>query len=143
MNLYLQEHASQNAKKGIAQTYVIVPSTVITFIGGYYSLSSGSVDFNAMPREKHLPRYPIPVAHLGRLAVDVSVQGEKLGKRLLLDAFSRSLKIADLAGCYAIEVKALDTAASQFYVKYGFVPLTDDPLHLYITLKSVRKLSLE
>lgn len=142
MNLYLREHAGQNAKKDIARTFVAVQAAHPSRIGGYYSLTLNALQFDALPREKQLPRYPIPVAHLGRLAVDAAFQGQKLGKRLLLDAFVQSEKIAELAGCYAVEVVALDDAAAGFYRKYGFVPLADDPLHLYTTLKSIRKLGL-
>jgi hypothetical protein len=60
-----------------------------------------------------------------------------------LDAFAQSQKIAELAGCYAVEVVALESTAAGFYLKYGFAPLADDPLHLYITLKSIRKLGLQ
>ncbi len=81
--------------------------------------------------------------HLGRLAVDGAFQGQRLGKRLLLDALTQSQKIADLAGCYAVEVMALDKNAAAFYLNYGFHPLADDSLHLYLTLKSIRKLGLE
>ncbi len=143
MNLYLREHAGQNAKKDIARTFVAVRPHESERIGGYYTLTLRSLDFDALPKEKHLPRYPIPVIHLGRLAVDVAFQGQRLGKRLLLDALTQSQKIADLAGCYAVEVTALNENAAKFYSKYGFHPLADDPLRLYLTLKAVRKLGLE
>ena len=74
--------------------------------------------------------------------MDRVFQGQRIGKLLLLDALAQSQKIAELAGCYAVEVAALDEAAANFYRKYGFAPLSDDPLHLYITLKSIRKLGL-
>jgi hypothetical protein len=35
-------------------------------------------------------------------------------------------------------VHALDEDARRFYLKYGFIPLTDDPLHLYLTIATVR-----
>lgn len=142
MNVYLREHAGQNAKKDIARTFVAVQPADLSRVGGYYSLTLNSLHFDALPREKHLPRYPVPVAHLGRLAVDTTFQGQNLGKRLLLDALAQSEKIAELAGCFAVEVVALDNAAAGFYLKYGFTPLADDPLHLYITLKAIRKLNL-
>ena len=34
------------------------------------------------------------------------------------------------------------TKRGGFYQKYGFEPLTDDPLHLYLSMKVVRKLNL-
>ena len=143
MNLYLREHAGQNAKRDIARTFVAIRQTEPRRIGGYYTLTLRSLAFDALPQEKHLPRYPIPVVHLGRLAVDGAFQGQRLGKRLLLDALTQSQKIADLAGCYAVEVMALDKNAAAFYLNYGFHPLADDSLHLYLTLKSIRKLGLE
>jgi predicted N-acetyltransferase YhbS len=40
---------------------------------------------------KHFPRYPSgPVAKLGRLAVDVDFQGQKLGGALVWDAVMRA-----------------------------------------------------
>lgn len=41
-----------------------------------------------------------------------------------------------------MEVDALTDAARAFYLKYGFVPLQDDPLHLYLSMQVVRKLGL-
>ncbi len=143
MNQYLREQAGQNVKRDIARTFVTVRQTDPGRIGGYYTLTLRSLAFDALPQEKHLPRYPLPMVHLGRLAVDVAFQGQRLGKRLLLDALTQSQKIAELAGCYAVEVIALDQNAAAFYLKYGFHPLADDPLHLYMTLKSIRKLGLE
>jgi N-acetylglutamate synthase-like GNAT family acetyltransferase len=45
-------------------------------------------------------------------------------------------------GIYAVEVYALNESAKQFYLKYGFTPLEDDPLHLYLPMKKIRKLKL-
>ncbi|MEX2114801.1 MAG: hypothetical protein WD845_16530 [Pirellulales bacterium] len=50
--------------------------------------------------------------------------------------------IADQAGLRAIEVDAIDAAARTFYLKYGFVPLADDPRHLFLPLHVIRKLNL-
>jgi hypothetical protein len=61
---------------------------------------------------------------------------------LLFHALQRVQVISEQIGVFAVEVKALDEAVSQFYIQYGFVPMSDDPLHLYITLKSIRKFDL-
>jgi GNAT superfamily N-acetyltransferase len=58
-----------------------------------------------------LPRYPVPVIHLGRLAVDVSTKGQGLGKILLLDALRRAASVSDQLGIYAVEVHALNEVA--------------------------------
>ena len=60
---------------------------------GYYTLAAGGVPLTDMPTDiiKHFPRYPSgPVAKLGRLAVDVDFQGQKLGGALVWDAVMRA-----------------------------------------------------
>jgi len=143
LNDFLQKYARQNQKQGISQTYVAVqPNT--DKVDGYYTISSGAVEFASVPDDvrKGLPRYPVPVAHLGRLAVDKTVTGKGLGRLLLLDAMERIVRAADSIGIHAIEVWAKDDEAKSFYVKYGFVQLLDDQFHLYISIQTVRKLGL-
>ena len=75
--------------------------------------------------------------------MDLRYRGRHIGEFLLFHALLRVQTLSEKSGVFAVEVKALDAAASRFYVKYGFVPLADDLLHLYMTLKSIRKLGLE
>jgi GNAT superfamily N-acetyltransferase len=141
---YLRHFAAQNERTGISQHYVAVATAGDTRILGYYALSVGSVAFDVVPEDlrKRLPRYPIPVAHLGRLAVDGSVQGRGIGEDLLLDALARIARAADEVGIHAVEVVAISSRARDFYVKYGFIALLDDDRHLYLTLKVARQLEL-
>lgn len=140
---FLKKYATQNAKTGIAKTIVaaISPGPLVI---GYYSISSGSVEFDVIPDNltKRLPRYPIPIVHLGRLAVDESMQGQGLGEHLLVDAMRRIVAASEVVGIHAIEVKVLHDRAKDFYLKYGFCELKDDDMRLFILLKTVRKLGL-
>ena len=140
---FIRRSASQYDKRNIARTFVAVVPPEVRVIG-YYSLATGSVAFGHLPDvlAKGLPRHPIPVAHLGRLAVDESAQGQRLGEYLLLHALSRCSKHAKSIGIHAVEVYALDGEAREFYLKYGFTSLVDDPLHLYLSMKAIRKLDL-
>ncbi|MBI1370872.1 MAG: GNAT family N-acetyltransferase [Planctomycetes bacterium] len=139
---YLHRFAGQNEKTGISQHFVAVATAGDSRILGYYALSAGSVAFDLVPDElrKRLPRYPIPVAHIGRLAVDQSMQGQGLGEDLLIDALVRIVRIADELGIHAVEVVAINDSAQRFYLKYGFTPLADDERHLYLPLSAARKL---
>jgi predicted GNAT family N-acyltransferase len=92
---------------------------------------------------KGLPRLDIPVVLIGRLAVDQSVQGQGLGALLLVDALRRSMQISDQVGIRAVEVDALDDTARNFYSKFGFRPLLDDPRHLFLPMQEIRKLKLD
>jgi GNAT superfamily N-acetyltransferase len=143
LNDFIQKYAGQNRRLGVSQTYVAIrPGS--NRVEGYYAISSGAVLFATLPDEtrKGLPRYPVPVAHIGRLAVEKTAQGKGLGRVLLLDAMERILRAADFIGIHAIEVWAKDDEAKRFYLKYGFVPLLDDPFHLYISIKTIGKLGL-
>lgn len=143
LNDFLKKYAGQNQKSGISLTYVAIRPDSCK-VEGYYTISAGAVEFADVPEDvrKGLPRYPVPVAHVGRLAVDKTVKGKGLGRLLLLDAMERILRASDSIGIHAIEVQAKDGEAKSFYAKYGFVPLLDDPLHLYLSIQTVRKLGL-
>lgn len=76
----------------------------------------GSIALNDLPESlaKQLPRYsPAPIARLGRLAINLQHQGQKLGSLLLVDAIYRvaQSKIA----AYAIAVDAKDSYEARFY----------------------------
>ena len=137
LNDFLKRFARQNDEKGLGRTFVAVKIGE-TRVCGYYTISSGALIFDHIP--ENLPRYPIPVVHLGRLAVDESVNGQRLGKALLADALKRSVAVADQLGIYAVEVYALTENAREFYLKFGFAELPDDRLHLYLSIKKIRKL---
>ena len=143
LNEYLRKYAAINQRLGISQAFVATsPGSAV--VEGYYCISAGAVEFKHLPAKlaKGLPRYPIPVAHMGRLAVDERSQGCRLGELLLFDAVERILRAADFIGVHAIEVKAKDEEAKGFYLKYGFRELMDDKLHLYVSIRMLRKLGL-
>ena len=139
LNAFIKQFARQNSEKGLGRTFVaVLPGNSRVY--GYYTIASGAVRFDMLPDK--LPRYPIPVVLLGRLAVDGIAKGQKLGEGLLLDALKRAVNIADQLGIYAVEVYALSESARTFYQKYGFVELSDDRLHLHLPLKTIKDLEL-
>jgi GNAT superfamily N-acetyltransferase len=139
LDAFLRTFAAQKAKKDLTQTYVAVRSGS-TAISGYYSLRMGEVVCDLLPdnERKRLPRYPLPVVHLARLAVDERERGKGLGELLLLDAFDRAVILSNAIGAAAVEVVAKDSSAPAFYAKYGFTSLLDGELHMYISMRTVR-----
>ena len=73
---------------------------------------------------KRLPRYPVPVLGLARLAVDKSAQSMGLGRLLLRFVLELAAKMADEFGCAGVVVDA-KVDAVDFYAKYGFTPLAE------------------
>jgi predicted N-acetyltransferase YhbS len=109
---------------------------------GYFTLAASAISFEQMPEasSRKLPKHPVPVVLLARLAVDQSTQGMRLGEGLLLDALERSLALSAKMGIHAVEVDAIDDEAASFYRKYGFSPLVDHSLHLFLPIATVGKL---
>ena len=127
-------------RKNIGRTYVVLRDRCPKVIG-YYTLALGPVGFARLPKSasKKLPKHPVPVILLGRLAVDRSEQGKGLGEHLLFDALNRSLSISEQAGAFAIEVLAIDDTARAFYERYGFLALADQDRHLFLPTATIKQ----
>lgn len=144
LNEWLKDRAGQFDRRDLSRTFVATrPDEGL--VVGYYAVSTHRVVYEALPaaEAKGLPRLDIPVVLIGRLAVDQSVQGRGLGALLLVDALRRSLQISEQVGIRAVEVDALDDAARNFYLKFGFRSLLDDPRHLFLPMQEIRKLKLD
>ena len=104
------------------------------------TLASGAIGAGSLPAKqaKKLPRHPVPVVLLARLAVDRNTHGKGLGAFLLRDALTRSLDLAEKVGIRAVVVDALDAEAKSFYQHFGFLPLTDDAMRLFLPLSTLR-----
>ncbi len=133
---WLRKRAPGNEGSGASRSYVVCEGVRVL---AYYSLATGSVEHSHAPGRvrRNMPD-PIPVMILGRLAVDVSVQGQGIGRGLLKDAILRTLKAAQIAGIRAILVHALDETAAGFYRKHGFLDSPIDSLTLMLPLAQAR-----
>jgi GNAT superfamily N-acetyltransferase len=136
LNNFLYRFALVNQQANSAQTYVCSHAGSVV---GFYSLTVGSVDPAAAARViKGMPRHPVPVMILARLAVDLAHQRVGLGKALLKDALLRTAQAADIAGIRALLVHAKDERARNWYLNFDFEPSPTDPLHLFLLMKDLR-----
>lgn len=142
LNEYLARFAKQHEDSGISRTFVVVDNRESSRILGYYSLAAGGIDRSCLPpsEAKRFPKFPIPVGRLARLAVDLKARGRGLGEYLLMDALHRFFRTGDNIGMVAVLVDAKDEQAKYFYQRYDFNSLPDQPLTLWLPMKSVRKL---
>lgn len=140
LNDYLKKFARQNHENDISLTIVATDEDDSKTVLGYYSVSSGEVAFDDLPAgiSKKLPKYPVPIMRIGRLAVDKTQKGKGLGTGLLVDALQRALAAADIIGVFAIVVDAKNDAAKSFYKKYGFIEFKDKPMVLFIAIETIR-----
>ena len=139
LNQYLRQHANQDIKRRINKVFVASPPETPQQVIGYYGLCACSLDADDLPEEQRrgLPRYPVPVALLGRLAVAEFHQGKGVGSILLTDALERIVEVNQVMAVHAVVVDALNDRAAGFYQQFGFVPLPDQPLKLHLTIDSV------
>src|SRR5689334_14047479 len=92
---FLARFARQNQEIGVVRTFVAIRDAEPARVLGYYSLAVGAIDRANLPPDaaKRFPNFPLPIARLARLAVDLGQQRKGLGENLLLDAMSRCLRI--------------------------------------------------
>lgn len=122
---YIRRYATQDVRRNVARVFVATPVNNPQQLAGFFTLSAGSVSCTSLPESlaRKLPRYPIPVALIGRLAVDVGFQGKGLGSILLADACQKVVQASAVLAVAGIIVDAKDEQAVAFYKHFGFVPL--------------------
>lgn len=136
---YLRRFARQHADTNVSRTYVAVDGQVVR---GFYSLAMSGIRRENLPTKhaSRFPRFPLPVARLARLAVDLRHQRQGLGDLLLADALQRCLRLAAEIGMVGVIVDAKDEQARGWYERYEFVRLPDSPLTLWLPTAALENL---
>jgi len=131
---YIRRYASQDVRRNVARVFMATPERDNRLLAGFYTLSAGSVSCFELPEAlaKKLPRYPVPVALIGRLAVDTDFQGKGLGSILLADACQKVTHASATLAVAGIVVNAKDAPAAAFYSHFGFLPLPGQPTRLLL-----------
>lgn len=139
LNIYFQRYARQNHASGGAKCFVAVDPRAPGRVLGYYTLSPASILYARTPEtlRRGLGRYEVPVFRLGRLAVDLRVQRQGLGGKLLLAAGERALLVAEHVGGVALLIDAKNARAAEWYRRFGAMPLPDAALSLLLPLKTL------
>lgn len=123
LDRFFLRYAGQNQfRHHIGTTYIAVDET--GFIAGFATVTSSEVAPAVLSRteRKRLPRYPVPVLRLARLAVDERCKGHGVGTLLLRSVITLARQMATDIGCAGVVVDAKAEAIA-FYEKLGFVPL--------------------
>lgn len=129
---WLRRRARANQASGASRTFVACEEDRVV---AYYALASGAVKQPEAPGRlrRNMPD-PIPVAVLGRLAIDRNWQGRGLGRALMRDAGLRLLRAAEILGIRGLLVHAISEDAKAFYLAIGFLPSPSDPMTLMVGL---------
>lgn len=137
LDRFLIRHALQAQFANSSQSYLALRDASVV---GYYTLVVGQVEPAQAPLRvaKGMPRHPIPLLILARLAVHEDWRGRSLGAGLLRDALGRTLQVADIAGVRALAVHAKDDGAVAFYRHFNFEPSPVDARHLFLLIKDIK-----
>jgi GNAT superfamily N-acetyltransferase len=123
LDRFFVRYAGQNQfRHHIGTTYVAVDTTDV--ITGFATVTASEISVRALPSStrKQLPRYPIPVLRLARLAVDRRFQGKGVGSLLLRSVLALARQMSDEIGCVGVLVDAKPEAVS-YYERLGFFAL--------------------
>ena len=135
LDRYLARQAGQDVRRRIARVFVCTVGNSHVVLG-FYTLSALSIELASLPKElsQKLPRHPVPCAPVGRMAVDRQAHGWGVGRMLLADAVKRVVSAGETVAMHALIVDAANDDAKRFYERFGFAPLTDDPMRLFLPL---------
>jgi GNAT superfamily N-acetyltransferase len=142
LNIYFWQTARQHTERDISRTFVLVdedasePKPVL----GFFALNICQIRAESLSPDlaRKLPR-DVPGIKLGRLAVAFDRQRQGLGKLLLVAAMQKVIEVFESAGGIGLFVDAKDEAAKTYYERFGFVPLPDNPMQLFLPLQTLRK----
>jgi len=140
LNPYLQNTARQQSEKGISRTFVIVDSDRPLEILGFFTLAACEILVEKLP-PRFAKKYPLraSAAKLARLAVASHIQRQGLGTYMMLNAMDRVLQVAEHLGVIGFFVDAKDNVAAAYYRQFGFTPLPDNTLELFLPIATIRK----
>jgi GNAT superfamily N-acetyltransferase len=137
---WLKRRALANESR-FSRSYVVCDGRRVV---AYYSLSAGSVERAIVPgRLRRNAPDAIPVALIGRLAVDRSLAGRGIGADLLSDAAQRIASVAELIGIAAVMVQAKDARARAFYLACAnFQEYPADSRTLYLPIDAIPRAAI-
>jgi GNAT superfamily N-acetyltransferase len=140
LNNYLQSVARQHLNKGMSRTFVLIDNSRPIDIIGFYTLAACEIHAEKLPR-KYSKKYPpeAPAAKLARLAVAKTHQRQGYGAYMIVNAIERILTVSEHIGIIGFFVDAKNEAAKQYYEQFGFIPLPDNPLELFLPIATLQQ----
>ena len=142
LNIYLRETARQHTERGISRTFVLVEEVALEPkpILGFFTLNICQLRAEQLPAEMaHRLSREVAGVKLSRLAVSKERHRQGLGKLLLVSAMKKFVEVFESAGGIGLFVDAKDESAKGYYERFGFVPLPDAPLQLFLPLQTIRE----
>jgi predicted N-acetyltransferase YhbS len=135
-NYFRGDPIRQDASRKTANAFVLTIDG--KSVAGFYTLSPVSILSADLPArlQKKLPQRPIGATLIGRMGVEKSLQGQRLGELLLSDALHKAWQASKFVSCWAVVVDVKE-GARDFYLKYEFTPFATQPNRLFLSMKNI------
>ncbi len=146
---YLKLTAKKGSKADVVRVWVLVDAK--ESIVGFYGINMHAIDVKEMPeayKKKAGKHGMLPAAFIAMIGVDQSQQGNGIGSALVADALSRIARVSDEIGTCVIILDVFNDGDADivarrktYYEAFGFLPLPDQPLRLFMPIQSARELA--
>ncbi len=139
LDAYLLRQAGQDQKRKLASIFILTKDG--KNVAGFYTLSAHTILAAELPADlaRSLPRFPVPVTLLGRMAIAQSLQGQGWGEFLLVHALKRAALGSRQVASWAVVVDA-KAGARDFYLNQDFTLLPARPERLFLQMKTIEEM---
>lgn len=146
---YLKLTAKKGSKADVVRVWVVIDAQ--NSIVGFYGINMHAIDIKEMPdayQKKAGKHGLLPAAFIAMIGVDETQQGNGIGSALVADALCRIARVSEEIGTCVIILDVFDdgdadTVARRksYYETFGFIPLPDQPLRLFMPVQTARELA--
>ena len=148
INTYLRRYAAKNMALNLNRTFVLPytqeENSEKSHVAAYYTLAYQTLLREELPDPSRLPRYPVPVILIAQLGIDQRFHRQGLGAKTLAHALRHAYQIANNPKgipAMGVVLDVLDQDALTFYQSFDFfLPLTDNPMKLFVPIASLESL---
>lgn len=144
---YLKLTAKKGTKADVVRIWVVIDTE--NNIVGFYGINMHAIDVKEMPasyKKKAMKHGLLPAAFIAMIGVDEKCQGNGLGSALVADALDRIARASEEIGTCVIMLDVFDegdvdavTRRKSYYESFGFAPLPNQPLRLFIPVATARE----
>jgi ribosomal protein S18 acetylase RimI-like enzyme len=145
---FFRKTANKLAEAGNLRVFVMTAADGAVI--GFYALNAHAIDYRDLPERfaRTRPRHgSIPAAYLSMIGVDRRYAGQGFGGDLLADALMRITSASERLGIAVVILDILDDGNPELvsrrkglYESYGFMPLSANPLRMFLPVATIRKI---
>jgi GNAT superfamily N-acetyltransferase len=138
LDIFFQKYACEHHDRYWARVTVAFYEGELV---GFYWLVAQSRPLGSISAEdvEKLDRIEFaPCIYLGMIGTLQTLQGNGIGKAMMLHAFDKTAEIAEHAGVYALTLEAINDEKAATYRRWGFTTFADGGMRMFIPLATIQ-----